>query len=72
MLNTLNDGYTVVTVNKRNLPYKNNFVQVNIVKSTVNTVQAVVKCTASSREPGRLYSVTYTISGQLVGCFTLN
>ena len=38
----------------------------------VPEIYALVKCTDDSREPGRIYSVNYNFSGEMMGCETEN
>ena len=67
------DGVTL-TIAKKHLPFSNNFVQHSVlVQEEPNEVQAYVKCTANSKEPGRIYFVAYKIAtGKLLECYTLN
>ena len=67
----------VVSINANNLPFSNNFVQTEYVRTERtrngrNAFVVVVKCTTDSREPGRLYACLYTQKGTLLGCNTLN
>ena len=77
MQNTVTNGSVTVKVNKKNLPFSNNFVQTEYVR-TVRTRNGrdafivVVKCTTDSDEPGRVYACMYTQKGTLMGCNTLN
>ena len=74
MLNTVcADGFTL-KVNKKNLPFGNTFVQHSVlVQEEPAEVQAYVKCTSASREPGRVYFVAYSkATGALLECYTLN
>jgi len=58
-------------------PFNNNFTQEKYIKTikTSNGLDAyvvVVKCTDDSAEPGRLYACTYTTTGRMLDCYTLN
>ena len=75
MLNLISDG--VVTVKAKQLPYKNNFTQVQFIKRVRtrngrDAMLVLVKCTADSDEAGRLYSAVYTYSGTMLSCCTEN
>ena len=35
-------------------------------------LHAIVLCTDDSREPGRLYSVDWSLDGEMIACSTLN
>jgi hypothetical protein len=74
MLNTVTaDGFTLKVSNTQ-LPFGNTFVQHStFAQEEPNEVQAYVKCTANSREPGRIYFVAYSkINGKLIECYTVN
>jgi hypothetical protein len=77
MLNTISNGTLTVTVNNKNRPYRNNFTQVEFLKmlrtrNGRDAMLVLVKCTADSTEPGRLYSVVYTLNGTMMSCNTEN
>lgn len=63
---------TVITVAKKQLPMGNNFVVQRIVAETATDVECVVRCTANSKQPGRLYSCNYTLQGKIIAAQTLN
>jgi len=67
------DGVSV-KVNKKNLPFGNTFIQHStFTQPEPAEVQAYVKCTSTSREPGRVYFVAYKIAtGELMECYTVN
>jgi hypothetical protein len=67
------DGVTL-KVNKKHLPFGNTFVQHSVlVQEEPDEVQAYVVCTATSREPGRIYFVAYNkADGALLECYTIN
>ena len=67
------DGFTL-KVKKTQLPFSNNFVQYKVIEQVEpSEVQAYVKCTANSKEPGRIYFVAYSkATGELLECYTLN
>jgi len=60
-----------ISVKKAQRPFSNNFVQIkNIEQVEPNEVQAYVKCTANSKEPGRVYFVAYSkATGELIECY---
>ena len=60
-----------IKVSKAELPFGNNFVQINSIEQVEpNEVQAYVKCTANSKEPGRVYFVAYSkVNGELIECY---
>ena len=65
------------TVNKKNLPYSNNFELMGIkrflrTRNGRDAVSVLVKCTQDSLEPGRIYYCVFTYTGTLVECFTVN
>lgn len=73
MLNTVTNGTAAVQVNKKNLPFKNNFKQRDFVRMerTRNGRDAIVArvvCTSDSSEPGRVYVVCYTLNGNMMWC----
>jgi len=70
-VNLISDG--TVTVLAKKLPFKNNFVQRNFVRTerTRNGRDAIVAdvvCTQDSGEPGRVYTVCYTLGGTMMWC----
>ena len=67
------DGVTL-TIAKQHLPFGHTFVQHSVlVQEEPNEVQAYVKCTSASKEPGRIYFVAYKIAtGELMECYTIN
>ena len=67
------DGVTL-TIAKKHLPFGNTFVQHSVlVQEEPNEVQAYVKCTSASKEPGRIYFVAYSkATGELMECYTIN
>ena len=67
------DGVQIV-VQKQHLPFGNTFVQHStFAQEEPNEVQAYVKCTATSKEPGRIYFVAYSkATGELIECYTVN
>ena len=65
------------TVKKDNRPFSNNFVLMGIkrflrTRNGRDAVSVLVKCTADSMEPGRIYYCVYTYKGTLLECFTVN
>ena len=76
-VNTICVPNNVVNISATNLPYSNNFVQTEYVRTVRtrngrNAFVVIVKCTTNSLEPGRLYACTYTQKGTLLNCYTLN
>lgn len=71
MQNTVcGDGFVVKA---QQLPFGNNFVQTKVIQQEEpNEVQAYVTCTQNSREPGRVYFVAYSKTGELIECYTVN
>ena len=71
-------GKTVnFTATKKNLPFSNNFVLMGIkrfvrTRNGRDAVAVLVKCTADSKEPGRIYYCVYTYAGTLLECDTMN
>ena len=67
------DGVTL-TKAKKHLPFGNTFVQHSVlVQEELAEVQAYVKCTSASKEPGRIYFVAYSkATGELMECYTIN
>ena len=77
MLNTICVPNAVVSINAKNLPFSNNFVQQKYVRTERtrngrNAFVVVVKCTTNSLEPGRIYYCVYTYAGTLLECHTMN
>jgi hypothetical protein len=78
MQNTITFNAVSFAVNKRNRPWGNNFVQTQHAATAVRTrngrdaVAVYVKCTADSREAGRVYYCVYTLKGTLQECCTVN
>lgn len=72
MLNTVKnaEGFTI-TVAKKQRPFSNDFTQIKVLESEEpDEVQAYVKCTANSKEPGRVYFVAYSkTTGALIECY---
>lgn len=75
-VNTVTAGpYSFTVTKKANKPFSNDF---TVIKAQVvqydgkDEVACVVRCTATSREAGRLYSVQYSTAGELMECNTLN
>ena len=67
----------VVNISATNLPFNNNFVQTQYVKTMRtrngrNAFVVVVTCTQDSMEPGRKYCCVFTTKGTLLSCYTLN
>jgi hypothetical protein len=62
----------VVVIAKKQLPMGNNFVVHKILAETATEVECVVRCTATSKEPGRLYYCNYTLQGDIIAAQTLN
>jgi hypothetical protein len=65
------------TVNKKNLPFSNNFTMMGVKRFVRTTngrdaVAVLVKCTADSYEEGRIYYCVYTYKGTLLECSTVN
>ena len=75
-VNTVTAGaYTFKVTKKANKPFSNDFVVIaaRIVKHEgQDEIACTVKCTETSREAGRLYSVQYSTEGVLMECNTLN
>ena len=73
-VNTVSTGPYNFTVTNKNRPFGNNFVVQKALVSEFdeNEVEAVVLCTADSREPGRTYYCIYSTKGSLLSCSTLN
>jgi hypothetical protein len=67
------DGVTL-TIAKKHLPFGNTFVQHSVLaQEEPNEVQAYVKCTSASKEPGRIYFVAYSkATGKLMECYTID
>jgi len=68
------EGFTIVA-SKKHLPMGNNFLQQVVIceQPEPNEVQAYVKCTANSKEPGRVYFVAYSkTTGALIECYTID
>ena len=64
-------------VNKKNLPFSNNFTLMGIkrflrTRNGRDAVSVLVKCTTNSNEPGRIYICMFTQAGTLLACNTLN
>lgn len=80
MQNTITVQHNATTVTftvtkKCNKPFSNNFVQnsATVVQyAGKDEVQALVTCTANSKEQGRIYSVSYSMQGDLLACNTVN
>ena len=56
-------------------PFSNNFVMLKseiVQYEGVDEILAVVECTSNSNEPGRVYAVSYSFKGEMLGCNTLN
>jgi hypothetical protein len=72
--NTVSAGSYTFTVTNKQRPFGNNFVVLKALVSTMqaNEIEAVVKCTANSKEPGRTYYCIYSTNGELLACNTLN
>ena len=72
--NTVSANGVTIAVSNTQLPYSNNFVQHStFAQEEPNEVQAYVKCTANSKEPGRIYFVAYSKqNGKLIECYTIN
>lgn len=64
-------GGFIITVAKKQRPFSNDFVQIKVLESEEpGEVQAYVKCTDSSKEPGRVYFVAYSkATGELIECY---
>ena len=69
----IGNGVKLAIANKQR-PFSNNFVQHSVIEQVEpNEVQAYVKCTTDSKEPGRIYFVAYCkFTGQLMECYTIN
>ena len=52
-------------------PYSTNFTQV-AAQQFDSTIEAVLRCTRNSNEPGRLYHATFSPQGRLIAAHTLN
>ena len=64
---------TVMQIANTELPFGNNFVVVSANwDSAAQEIACVVRCTKNSYEPGRLYSIGFTLQGQQTGCCTIN
>lgn len=62
-------------VSKKELPFGNNFVMLSSKITQykgVDEIFAFVKCTSNSYEPGRIYTVSYSFAGKMLGCNTYN
>jgi hypothetical protein len=65
------------TATKANRPFSNNFTFMGIkrflrTRNGRDAVSLLVKCTADSKEPGRIYYCVYTYKGTLLECSTVN
>lgn len=70
--NNANASQRKFVVSKRNLPYKNNFVQLSAAMfDDAITLRVLVQCTEDSREPGRVYACLYNVAGSLQGCVSV-
>jgi hypothetical protein len=73
--NTVKAGPYNFVVTGKNRPFSNNFVvlKAKIVQYNGNDeVECVVRCTANSNEPGRIYFAQYSTKGELMECNTVN
>jgi len=75
MQNVITAPNITLKIAKKELPFGNNFEQLSakiVQYKGADEVLAHVKCTADSREPGRTYSVNYSMLGKMEGCNTTN
>ena len=77
MENTVTTPFVTLTVTKKNLPFGNTFVQRKFIRTERtrngrNAIVVTVACTATSKEPGRVYMCKYTEKGRLLACTTAN
>ena len=72
--NTVSAGPYTFTATNKNRPFGNNFVVLKALVSAFvpSEIEAVVKCTANSKEPGRTYYCIFSTTGTLLSCNTLN
>ena len=64
----------VLNISKKQRPLGCDFIQQTIIaeQPNPNELQAYVLCAPNSRDPGRIYFVTYSKKGKLVECYTVN
>ena len=70
-----NATVTFKVTRKANKPFSNNFTQLKakvVQYEGLDEVLALVQCTASSSEPGRQYTVSYSMQGNMLACNTYN
>lgn len=63
------------TVHAQQGPFSNKFIVRRAefeVYEGVEELHVIALCTEDSAEPGRLYSVNYSLQGELMACTTLN
>jgi hypothetical protein len=58
-------------ITRKNRPFGNEFIAQH-VEEVDGEIRAEVLCTASSKEPGRIYAVAYNKKGVMLYCYTLN
>ena len=76
MKNTITcSNYSFKVTKKSNKPFSNNFLMLESEITQYagqDEITAFVKCTADSKEPGRIYACTFSTMGELVACNTIN
>ena len=64
---------TVMQIADSERPFDNNFVVLSIAwDPTAQELACYVRCTKNSYEPGRIYSVGFTLQGRMTDCCTVN
>ncbi len=69
------NNYNFKVTKKANKPYSNNFVMLDSKITQYagqDEITAFVKCTADSKEEGRIYACIFSTKGELVACNTVN
>jgi hypothetical protein len=64
-----------LVIKGKNKPYSNNFVveSAKVVQyNNKDEIACFVRCTATSKEPGRIYFAQYSTKGVLQECYTVN
>ncbi len=65
------NNYSFTVTKKDNKPFSNNFIMLKSKMTQYNgqdEITAYVKCTADSKEPGRVYVCVYSLTGKLMEC----
>lgn len=72
MQNVISAGQYQLSISGSNRPFSNNFTQLSaeiVQYEGQDEIRAEVKCTNSSKEPGRIYVCNYSLDGVLQECF---